>query len=149
MISFLRTSSDHDDFIRLIKSLDLYLAEMDGDEHTFYAQYNKLDKIYHVIVAYVDDQAAGWGAIKEFAPRIMEVKRMYTVPEKRGKGVASRILTELENWAHEMGYEKCILETGKRQPEAIALYLKNGYKTIPKYGQYAQMENSECFEKVL
>jgi putative acetyltransferase len=53
----------------------------------------------------------------------------------------------LETWASELSFEKCILETGKRQPEAIRLYEKNGYKRIPNYGQYAQIENSVCFEK--
>jgi hypothetical protein len=55
----------------------------------------------------------------------------------------------LENWAGELSYAKCILETGKRQPEAIGLYKKNGYKLIPNYGQYAEAENSLCFEKEL
>jgi len=55
----------------------------------------------------------------------------------------------LERWAAELSYEKCILETGKKQPEAIALYKKNGYKLIPNYGQYAEIENSLCFEKVI
>jgi len=71
------------------------------------------------------------------------------VPESRGKGAASRVLTELERWANELLYKKCILETGKKQPEAIALYKKNGYKLIPNYGQYAEIENSVCFEKVV
>ena len=74
---------------------------------------------------------------------------MYTPPESRGKGVASKVLTELETWAAEMSYEKCILETGKKQPEAIGLYKKNGYMLIPNYGQYAEVENSVCFEKLL
>jgi GNAT superfamily N-acetyltransferase len=77
----------------------------------------------------------------------MEIKRMYTLPECRGKGIATKVLIELEKWANELSYEKCILETGKKQPEAIALYKKNGYKLIPNYGQYAEMENSVCFEK--
>jgi GNAT superfamily N-acetyltransferase len=77
----------------------------------------------------------------------MEVKRMFTLPECRGKGVATKVLDELEKWATELGYKKCILETGKRQPEAIALYKKNGYKRISNYGQYVAMENSVCFEK--
>ena len=47
----------------------------------------------------------------------------------------------------ELSCEKCILETGKRQPEAIELYKKNGYRIIPNYGQYAGIENSVCFEK--
>jgi GNAT superfamily N-acetyltransferase len=89
----------------------------------------------------------GCGAIKEYAPNTMEIKRMYTLPESRGKGIASKVLTELEIWAAELSYEKCILETGKKQPEAIGLYKKNGYKLIPNYGQYAEIENSVCFEK--
>ena len=74
---------------------------------------------------------------------------MYTLPESRGKGIATKVLIELENWAAELSYEKCILETGKRQPEAIRLYTKNRYKLIPNYGQYVNMDNSVCFEKYL
>ena len=77
----------------------------------------------------------------------MEVKRMYTIPASRGKGVAGKVLTELEKWATELSYKKCVLETGKRQPEAIELYKKNGYKLISNYGQYAGIENSVYFEK--
>jgi GNAT superfamily N-acetyltransferase len=72
---------------------------------------------------------------------------MYTLPGKRGRGIASRILNELEKWAAELSYNKCILETGNRQPEAIMLYQKNGYNRIPNYGQYQGIENSVCFEK--
>lgn len=103
--------------------------------------------INHVIVAYENDKPVSCGAIKEFSPRVMEVKRMYTLPEYRSKGIATTILTELEKWAGEMAFEKCILETGKAQPEAIALYTKNGYSIITNYGQYAGIENSVCFEK--
>jgi putative acetyltransferase len=59
------------------------------------------------------------------------------------------VLAELEAWAAELGYPKCVLETGKRQPEAIALYEKQGYQRISNYGQYIGVENSVCFEKVL
>jgi GNAT superfamily N-acetyltransferase len=74
---------------------------------------------------------------------------MYTNPEKRKLGLASQMLHELELWAKESGYGKCVLETGKKQPEAIALYEKNGYRMIPNYGQYIGVENSVCFEKKL
>lgn len=149
MISVMRTDSDNQDFIDLVKYLDADLAERDGSDHSFYAQFNKINKIKYVIVAYENGKPVGCGAIKEYAPKIMEIKRMYTAPESRGKGIASKILTELENWASELSYEKCILETGKKQPEAIGLYKKNGYKLIPNYGQYAEIENSVCFEKVV
>lgn len=147
MIKLVRTSSDNKDFITLVKVLDAYLAEKDGDDHSFYAQYNKLHAIKHVIVAYENDKAVGCGAIKEYEPGIMEVKRMYTDPEARGKGIATKILAELENWAAELSYKKCILETGKKQVEAVELYKKNNYKIIPNYGQYAGVEYSLCFEK--
>jgi GNAT superfamily N-acetyltransferase len=105
--------------------------------------------IKHVVVAYEDGKPIGCGAIKEYAANTMEVKRMYVAPEGREKGIATMILTELENWARELSFIKCILETGKKQPEAIGLYRKNGYIVIPNYGQYAGVENSVCFEKVL
>src|SRR5206468_3801266 len=101
----------------------------------------------YVVVACENDKPVGCGAIKEYMPKIMEVKRMYTLPGSRGKGIATKILTELEMWVTELFYEKCILETGKKQPDAIELYKKNKYKLIPNYGQYASIENSVCFEK--
>ena len=149
MIKTVRTNSDNPDFIALVKMLNADLAQRDGEDHSFYAQYNKIDKIKHAVVCYEDDQPVACGAIKEYAPGIMEVKRMFTVPAYRGKGIATTVLSELELWAAESGYEKCILETGRRQPEAIMLYEKNGYLSIPNYGQYAQIENSVCFEKTL
>ena len=149
MITIIRTNSDNRDFIQLVKHLDAELAERDGKDHSFYAQFNKIDKIKHVVIAYDDEQPVACGAIKEYAPGVTEVKRMYTSPESRGKGIASEVLMELETWASELSYAKCILETGKKQPEAIRLYEKNGYRVIPNYGQYAGIENSVCFEKQL
>jgi GNAT superfamily N-acetyltransferase len=79
----------------------------------------------------------------------MEVKRMFVPPASRRKGIAALILAELERWAKDLSATSCILETGKKQPEAIRLYTKCGYHPIPNYGQYAGMENSVCFEKLL
>lgn len=147
MMTLIRTDSDNLDFITIVKYLDADLAKRDGDDHTFYAQFNKVDKLKHVVVAYENGKPTGCGAMKEFTPGVMEIKRMYTTPEYRGKGTATQILAELERWATEMSCKKCVLETGKRQPEAIALYKKNGYNLTPNYGQYAGIENSLCFEK--
>jgi GNAT superfamily N-acetyltransferase len=127
--------------------LDAYLTNIDGEEHVFYAQLNKTDKIKHVIVAYEDEKPVSCGAIRDFNGQAMEVKRMYTLPEYRGKGIAKKVLNELEKWAAELSYGKCILETGLRQPEAIELYTKSGYKNIPNYGKYQGVGNSVCFEK--
>ena len=144
-----RNDSSHHDFIALVKELDEDLAIKDGDEHSFYAQYNYIDNIKYVVVAYKGTDAVACGAIKEYSHEAMEVKRMFTKPEMRGKGIAASVLHELEKWASELGYTKCVLETGKRQQDAIRLYEKNGYKVIPNYGQYAGRDNSVCFEKVV
>jgi GNAT superfamily N-acetyltransferase len=74
---------------------------------------------------------------------------MYVLPEERNRGVASQILHELEIWARELSFRKCVLETGKKQPEAIALYMRNSYIRVANYGQYAGVQNSVCFEKNL
>jgi GNAT superfamily N-acetyltransferase len=132
-----------------LAALDADLAARDGKDNPFYAQFNKIDTLKHAVVAYIDDKPVGCGAIKEWTPGIMEVKRMYTLPTFRGQGIAASVLHALEQWAAELHYEACVLETGKRQPEAIALYKKSGYTIIPNYGQYAGVENSVCFKKQL
>lgn len=144
-----RTNSENPDFLELVKHLDADLAIRDGDEHAFYNQFNKLDAIKNVVIAYLNGEAVGAGGIKQYDSGIMEVKRMFVLPENRGKGIAAEILKELEKWARELGFNKCVLETGIRQPEAIALYKKCGYKSIPNYGQYRDAPSSVCFEKFL
>jgi GNAT superfamily N-acetyltransferase len=149
MIKLLRTDFRNHDFMELVKLLDAGLAVVDGEDHSFYSQFNKIDNIRYVVLAYENEKPSGCGAIKEFGADTMEIKRMYVKPECRRKGIAMKILSELENWARELSFTRCILETGKRQEEAIGLYKKTGYSSIPNYGQYAGVENSVCFEKNL
>jgi len=145
----IRTNSEDKDFKKLVKLLAIDLAKRDGEEHAFFAQFNKIDTIKHVIIIYENEIPLGCGAIKHFDKEVMEIKRMFTSKKSRGKGIASKKLTELENWAKELSYKKCVLETGIKQPEAIGLYLKNGYDRIPNYGQYINVESSRCFKKTL
>ncbi|HAX48695.1 MAG TPA: GNAT family N-acetyltransferase [Ignavibacteria bacterium] len=149
MFKILRTDSENTQFLELVDQLNSDLAVRDGQDRVFYNQFNKLDAIKHVIIVFEDKIPAGCGAIKEFSADTMEVKRMFTPLQFRSRGIASLVLAELEKWALELGYTKCTLETGKRQPEAIALYKKNGYKIIPNYAQYIGIENSVCFLKEL
>lgn len=149
MNNIVRTNSTNPDFIALVQQLDVDLAKRDGDEHAFYHQFNSIQLLDHVTIAYENEIPISCGAFKELATDKVEVKRMYTLPSHRSKGYASKILQALETWATELGYSTCVLETGKRQPEAIELYKKNGYTIIPNYGQYAGIENSVCFEKKL
>jgi GNAT superfamily N-acetyltransferase len=148
-MKLVRTDTNNEDFIELVKALDEDLRVVDGDDHVFYAALNKVTDVKHVIVAYENNIAVGCGALRAFDNDTMEVKRMYVKPEYRGKGVAAQIVHALELWAAEIGYKKTVLETGKRQPAAIALYLKTGYNIVPNFGKYIGVENSVCFEKIL
>lgn len=150
MYQIIRTDSSNPDFQNLVRELDKDLAIRDGEDHAFFAQFNKIAAIKHVVLVYEQESPVACGAIKEYEPSVMEVKRMFVPLEKRNKGIASMVLKELETWAKELNYKKCILETGgEKQPEAIRLYNKNNYIQIPNYGQYAEVKSSVCFEKLL
>ena len=144
-----RTNALDADFIKLVVLLDEEMAETDGDEHYFYQQFNHIDHLAHVVLIKENNHAIGCGVIKVLDDQAMEVKRMFVIREMRGRGLASAVLAELEIWALELGVNRCRLETGKRQPEAIALYESKGYQRISNYGQYAEVINSICFEKRL
>jgi GNAT superfamily N-acetyltransferase len=149
MITLTRTNSENKDFISLVQLLNTYLKIMDGDEHAFYSQYNNIDVLKHVVLAYQDGAPVACGAFKALSDDTVEVKRMYTKEVLRGTGLASKILIELENWARELDFKTCILETGKRQKEAVSFYKKMNYSVISNYGQYLGIENSLCFKKEL
>jgi len=149
ILKIVKTSTSNPDFITLVKSLDSYLKITDGDEHDFYNQFNNIDVLKHTVVAYQNNTAVGCGAFKAFDKDTIEIKRMFTLTEFRGQGIAAQILKTLEVWAHELGYKYSILETGKRQTEAVQFYKKCKYNVITNYGQYKDMENSLCFKKIL
>ena len=148
-ITLSRTSSENPDFVKLVRQLDRYLAIRNGDANDFFARFNKIDLIKHAMVVYAEGQPVGCGAIKHFSEQEMEVKRMFVLPQYRGQGFAQKVLSELENWAGELNYKACVLETGKDMVDAVALYQKSGYQVIPNYGQYAQIESSVCMRKEL
>ena len=149
MTTFNRTDSTNADFQNLVVLLDKDLQIRDGDQHSFYDQFNKIQMIRNVVVCYIDNKPIGCGAFKEYDQDKVEIKRMFVLPDFRGKGIGLDILKELEIWASELNYPECVLETGKKQPEAISLYIKAGYKIIKNYGQYENIENSVCMLKAI
>jgi len=144
-----RTDSENKDFSKLIKSLDLEFLSRNKEAFAVCSPHNGIEKIKHVVVAYEGDKPIGCGAIREYANGVMEVKRMFVLDEYRGRGIASGILHELEAWAKELNYKKCILETGRGFIDAVGLYKKNKYSVIPNYKPYENIESSICFEKKL
>jgi GNAT superfamily N-acetyltransferase len=149
MITLLRTTSDHADFQNLVVQLDAYLRVIDGEDHAFYSQFNTSNLLKNALIAYEKNIPIGIGAYKEYDTETIEIKRMFTFPEQRGKGIAKTILTELENWAREEKYTNAILETGVELKVAISLYQKMGYQVIENYGQYSGVEKSICMKKNL
>lgn len=149
MITIKRTTSNNEDFGNLVLQLDAYLRVLDGDDHAFYAQFNKTSLLKNAVICYENDTAVGIGAYKEFEPKVAEIKRMYTLPECRGKGIAKAILSELETWAKEENYTTSILETGFLQVDAIGLYQKLGYTITENFGQYIGVANSVCMKKMI
>lgn len=144
-----RTTSENSDFQKLVSELDAYLAVRNGDENDFFVQFNQINLLRNVVLIYQNEVPVGCGAIKEYQPDTMELKRMFVPQEFRGNGIAKMVLKELENWAKELGYKKCVLETGEDMKDAVRLYQKSQYKIIPNYGQYKDVETSICFEKIL
>jgi len=148
-LTLTRTNTENSDFLQLVDQLDADLEARNGDIQIFHGQFNKLQNIKHVLVAYEYIEPVGCGAIKEYSEDTMEVKRMFVNPDKQGGGIATVILKGLEAWVLELGYTTCILQTGINQPEAIRLYEKNNYSIIENFGQYKGDKNSVCFKKVI
>ncbi|WP_396187381.1 GNAT family N-acetyltransferase [Flavobacterium sp.] len=147
MVSLLRTNSNHQDFQKLTALFDEYLIDIDGDEKDFFAQYNQI-YIDNVIICYKNDVAVGCGAFKKSDTQVAEIKRMFVPIEHRGKGIALKILSELEVWAIELNHTSCILETSVKLENAIALYKKYSFEFIPNYEPYIGVESSVCMKKL-
>jgi putative acetyltransferase len=101
------------------------------------------------VVARQDRRPVGCGAIRQFAPGVAEIKRIFVEPETRQRGIGRKILAALEMIGRDFGYHALQLETGLRQPAAIRLYETAGYQRIPAYGRYCDDPLSVCFGKVL
>ena len=150
LISIAVASPTTDDAVRLLR-------EMDEDIRRRYPAWQSprsratemADPRLVFLVARSGAHAIGCGALREIAPQVGEVKRMFVVDEWRGRGVARRILAALEASARERGYVMLRIETGKGQPEAISLYRSAGYVNIPLFGDYVGNPVSVCFEKRL
>ncbi|HXU83726.1 MAG TPA: GNAT family N-acetyltransferase [Polyangia bacterium] len=101
------------------------------------------------LVAYEGDQPVGCGAFRRLDGETAEIKRMFVVPERRGRGLGGAVLAALEGEARAHGIVRLVLETGVRQPDAIALYRRFGFRDIPAFGEYIGSALSVCMGKDL
>ncbi|WP_350293725.1 GNAT family N-acetyltransferase [uncultured Croceitalea sp.] len=131
-----------------MKLLNSDLGKRDGKTHPL-SQFNDISNIKYVVLAMTGDKAIGCGAISIYDTNAMEIKRMFVSPEARGQRIGEKILLELENWSRELGFTKCILFMGSKQPEASKLYQRKNYGLIEKYGKLKHIPDSKCLAKDL
>ena len=101
------------------------------------------------LVAYLAAAPIGCGAVRVIEPGVAEIKRMYVDPAVRGRRVGRQILQALEAQSRQLGTKRIVLETGPRQPDAIAMYAHAGFHEIPLYGEYIGSQFSVCMAKDL
>lgn len=150
-MNFIRTSGKNIDFIENCKLLDMDLDRRVGREiqRDKYNKYNQLDEIQEVIVVYEGEKPIGGGAIRKYNDTDVELKRIFVHAEYQGRGVGTKLVSLLLEWAKEIGYNRVILETGELLAESCAVYKKLGFVVIPNYGPYVNMPESLCMEKRL
>lgn len=128
---------DHPDAAKLIDELQAdYLVRYGGPDETPVDPDEFAPPRGLFLVGYVDDEPVACGGWRSMGEDV-EVKRMFVTPPWRRRGLAKKVLTELERAAAEAGYKRVLLMTGERQPEAIALYQAYGYSVVPGFGYYA------------
>ena len=149
-MDFQRTNGQNKDFMENCRLLDLDLDRRVGKKlkREKYKQYN-LDEIQEAIVVYDGRKAIGGGAIRRYDDETAELKRIFVRPEYQGRGVGTKLVSLLLEWAEELGYQRIILETGELLAESCAVYQKLGFQVIPNYGPYVNMPESLCMEKDL
>ncbi len=146
-IECVKTTSENQDFIKLIAEFDNYLWDKYPELKSNYWGNNIIEINPNVVVIYLNSKAVACGCFKKYDSNTIEIKRMFVSPEARGMGFAQRILSELEIWANEIGYSYSILETLYKQVEAIALYQKVGYSIVANYEPYVELIDSICMQK--
>ncbi len=150
MLTYRRTTGSDSEFKALVADLDTDLWIRYPDIQQNLAPYNFVDETFRVILVQENERPVGCGCFRPVAENgVVEIKRMYVAPTFRNKGVGKTILVKLEQWAKEEGFVQAKLETGIRQPEAIAAYEKSGYIRIPNFEPYVNVKESICLMKIL
>lgn len=145
------TDSRDERFIALCRELDAHLNDMVGGEtqRRQYDRYNAPESVTDAVLLLEDGQAIACGGLKPYEGSTAEIKRVFTRPAYRGRGCAQAVMAALEERALAKGYTRLILETGRMLEPAVRLYAWIGYRIIENYGQYHNMPDSVCMEKIL
>lgn len=150
-VNFIYTEGCNQDFMELCHLLDNHLNKIASGEknRAQYIQYNTLKDIHDVVLAYNDNVPVGCASFKFYENRVAEVKRVFIKEEFRGKGISKQLMRLLEKRAIEKGFCKLVLESGAPLVEAMGLYKQLDYFIIENYGQYKDLKESICMQKIL
>ena len=114
-----------------------------------FVPHNLSDSISDVIIAYVENIAVGCAGLRMYEEGIAEIKRIWVVPEYRGKHIATELMDLVEERARQTGFRKVILQTRSIMKEAVNLYTSRGYHRIENYPPYDQLDGAICFAKTI
>ena len=147
-----RASLDSTEALALIEALNRELSERYPEEGATHFRLDP-DEVAPgrggFLIAYVDGAPVGCGALRRLEKREAEIKRMYVIASCRNQGIARALLEALEQLAQSLKAKRLVLETGVRQPEALAVYRRAGFVTIPPFGEYVDSPLSVCMAKDL
>jgi GNAT superfamily N-acetyltransferase len=146
-IRIIRTTSENEDFVALVLELDQSLWESYPELKIDYWGNNIMELNPNVVVVYLNDVAVACSCFKKYNQNTIEIKRMFVSVEFRGKGLAQKMLLELETLAKELGFSFSILETLYKQKAAISMYEKEGYVITENYVPYVGLDSSICMKK--
>lgn len=149
MIKIHRTANVNQDFLFLITKLDRELVKRYDEKQTDLDKNNVIGSTRNIVMAYNNRIPIGCGCYRLIGSDKVEIKRIYVSNDFRGRGISKMILQELEKWAFEEGFKTAVLETGKKQLEAINLYVKSNYFQIDNFPPYIGNKMSVCMEKEL
>ena len=99
------------------------------------------------VVGYLDTTPVAMGGVRRIDDADVEIKRMYVVPDQRGRGLSRVVLAHLESLARDLGATRVLLETGQKQPEAMRLYESSGYERVEGFGHYRCEPDSVSYAK--
>lgn len=151
MIKYIWTDGTNETFRKFYLITEEYYNGIVGGagNRKSFMPYNISDSIHDVVLAYIDDTAAACAGLKKYSEQDAEVKRVWVEPAYRGNGLGTAIMEQIERKARAEGFQRTILQTRAIMTEAVGLYQKLGYRQIPCYPPYDQLDGAVCFARKL
>ncbi len=150
-LNFIWTNGENENFQNFYLVTEKYYSEIVGgrENRKAFIPYNISETIQDVLLAFIGEKCVGCAGMKKYSERDVEIKRVWVEPKFRGRGIASKMMTEIEKKAVQNGFEKTILQTREIMYDAVGLYRKLGYVKIENYPPYDKLDGAVCYAKNL